>query len=106
MCAKVFFVVLAKMFLNGFLVNIRQACSCQLWPQFIERCKSRGYSTCVAVKEVKDGEGMTISMEDPQCLMRRPSGTGASEFYMYAGVVTGLFRVRYGNVFKEIVQVN
>ena len=87
-------------------MHIRKACSCDLWPQYIQRCKTRIDSTCEVVDEVVDGAGMTISMKDPQCLMRRPSGTGPSEFYMYSGVVTGLLRVRYGNVFKEIVQVN
>ena len=87
-------------------MHIRKACSCDLWPLYIQRCKTRIDITCVAVDEVKDGEGKVISIKDRHCLMRRPSGTGPSEFYMYAGVVTGLFRVRYGNVWKEIVQVN
>ena len=86
-------------------MHIRKACSCHLWPQFIERCKSRGYSTCVAVEQVTDGKGNVILSTDTRCLMRRPSGGVKSEFYMYAGIPTGLFRVRYGDVYKEIVQV-
>ena len=87
-------------------MHIRKACSCHLWPQYIEHCKRLGDSSCVAVEQVKDGFGNVISSTDKHCLMRHPSGSGPAEFYMYAGVPTGLFRVRYGNVWKEIVQVN